>query len=158
MMATTLYVAPLVLGVVAVIIGPALYAISQSFFNWQPGGSSPFVGLANYTSLAQSASFREILVNEGIYLLGLPFWTFLPPIIAVFLFTKVRVAGAVRTLIFLPAIISPALLGVMFSPILSPTGLLDTTLAKVGLGRAGPALARKPRPREADHHRYSGVG
>lgn len=143
-MAATPYVAPLVLAVVAVIIGPAFYAISQSFFNWQPGGSSPFVGLANYTSLAQSASFREILVNEGIYLLGLPFWTFLPPIIAVFLFTKVRIAGAVRTLIFLPAIVSPALLGVMFTPILSPTGLIDTTLAKVGLGRLAQPWTESP--------------
>ena len=143
-LATTLYVAPLILAIVAVIVGPALYAVSQSFFDWQPGGSSPFVGMANYTSLAQSATFREVLVNEGIYLLGLPLWTFLPLIIAVFLSTRVRIASAVRTLMFLPAIVSPALLGVMFTPILSPTGLIDTTLAKVGLGRLAEPWLESP--------------
>lgn len=143
-LATTLYATPLILGIVAVIVGPALYAISQSFFNWQPGGPSTFVGLANFTSLAQSASFRQILVNEGIYLLGLPFWIFIPLVIAVFLSTRVRIAGAVRTIMFLPAVVSPALLGVMFTPILSPTGLIDTTLAKAGLSRLAQPWLESP--------------
>ena len=117
-----------------VVLAPALYGLSRAFYNWQPGSSSPFVGLSNFKLLAQSPTFRQILVNEGIFLLGLPMWTILPLLIAVFLFTRVRMAGLVRTLIFLPAVVSPALLGIMFTPILAPDGLVNTDLQKVGLG------------------------
>ena len=101
--------------------------------NWQPGGSSPFVGLANFRLLIDSQAFRGVLVNEGVFLLGVPIWTILPLVLAVFLFHGVRFAGLIRTLIFLPAVVSPALLGVMFTPILAPNGLVNNTLGSFGL-------------------------
>lgn len=128
------YVGPLVLTACVVVVGPAIYGLSRSVYNWQPGSASPFVGLGNFKLLADSSTFRAILVNEGIYLLGLPIWTVLPLVIAVFLFVRVRYSGLVRTLLILPAVVSPALLGIMFTPILAPAGLVDTTLRSVGLG------------------------
>jgi multiple sugar transport system permease protein len=128
------YVGPLVVAVIALVIEPAVVGLSRSFFNWQPGSASPFVGISNFKHLADSATFRTILSNEAVYLTGLPIWTLLPLVIAVFLFSGVRFAGLVRTLIFVPALVSPALLGIMFTPILAPAGLVNTTLTKVGLG------------------------
>jgi ABC-type sugar transport system permease subunit len=128
------YVGPLVLAAIVVVVGPAVFGLSRSGYNWQPGSASPFVGLGNFKLLADSPTFRSILVNEGIYLLGLPIWTILPLVIAVFLFTRVRFAGLIRTVLILPAVVSPALLGIMFTPILAPDGLVDTTLRNVGLG------------------------
>ncbi len=128
------YVAPLLVAAIAVVVAPAVFGLSRSLFNWQPGTSSPFAGISNFKLLAESPTFHSILVNEGYYLLGLPLWTLLPLLIAVFLFTRVRIAGLVRTLIFLPVVVSPALLGIMFTPILAPEGLVNTTLQKTGLG------------------------
>ena len=128
------YVAPLLAMAILVVLAPALFGLSRSVFNWQPGSSSPFVGLDNFRLLANSPTFRTILVNEGVFLLGLPLWTLLPLLIAVFLFVRVRLSGLVRTLIFLPAVVSPALLGLMFTPILAPNGLVNTTLRSSGLG------------------------
>ncbi|MDP9223817.1 MAG: sugar ABC transporter permease [Actinomycetota bacterium] len=128
------YIGPLLVAAIVVVLGPAMFGLSRSVFNWQPGSSSPFVGLANFRLLADSQTFRTILVNEGYFLLGLPVWTMLPLLIAVFLFARVRLSGLVRTLIFLPAVVSPALLGVMFTPILAPQGLVNTTLQRSGLG------------------------
>jgi multiple sugar transport system permease protein len=133
-LANVLYVAPLLIAAIAVVVAPAVFGLTRSLFNWQPGTSSPFTGLSNFKLLAESPTFRSILVNEGYYLLGLPVWTLLPLLIAVFLFTRVRIAGLVRTLIFLPVVVSPALLGIMFTPILAPEGLANTTLQKTGLG------------------------
>jgi ABC-type sugar transport system permease subunit len=128
------YVAPLLIAAVLVVLAPAIFGLSRSVFNWQPGSSSPYVGLSNFKLLADSPTFRTILVNEGVFLLGLPLWTLSPLLIAVFLFNRVRLSGLVRTLIFLPAVVSPALLGIMFTPILAPDGLLNTSLQRVGLG------------------------
>ena len=128
------YVAPLLVAATLVVLAPALWGLSRSVFNWQPGSSSPYVGLDNFRLLADSTTFRTILVNEGIFLFGLPLWTILPLLIAVFLFTRVRLSGLIRTLIFLPAVVSPALLGIMFTPVLAPNGLVNTTLRSSGLG------------------------
>lgn len=127
------YVGPLGIAILLVVIGPALFGVSRAFVNWNPGSSSPFVGLTNFKLLADSQAFRGVLVNEGVFLLGVPIWTVLPLILAVFLFTRVRFARLIRTLLFLPAVVSPALLGVMFTPILAPNGLVDSTLGSVGL-------------------------
>lgn len=138
------YVAPLIVAAALVVLAPALWGLSRSVFNWQPGSSSPYVGLDNFHLLANSTTFRTILVNEGVYLLGLPIWTILPLLIAVFLFTRVRFAGLIRTLIFLPAVVSPALLGIMFTPILAPSGLVNTTLRSAGVGGLAHAWVDDP--------------
>ena len=86
----------------------------------------------------------RILANEGVYLLGVPFWTVLPIAIAVFLSKRVLGAGVVRAIIFMPAVVSPVLLGVMFTPLLSPTGLVNETLSKLGLGFLDRAWLSNP--------------
>ena len=138
------YVAPLLVAAILVVLAPALWGLSRSVFNWQPGSSSPYVGLSNFRLLADSTTFRTILVNEGIFLLGLPLWTILPLLIAVFLFARVRLSGLIRTLIFLPAVVSPALLGIMFTPVLAPSGLVNTTLRSSGLGGLAHAWVDDP--------------
>jgi ABC-type sugar transport system permease subunit len=137
-------VGPLLCGVLVLVVGPAVYGLSRSFYDWQPGGSSPFVGLSNYSAVATSSTFHTILANEGIYLLGIPLWTVLPIAIATFLSTRVWGAGVVRTIIFMPAVVSPVLLGVMFAPLLSPNGLVNETLARVGLGSLSRAWISDP--------------
>jgi len=109
-------------------------SIFRSFFAWDPGYSSPFVGIANYTALAGNMFFQEILKNEGVFLIGVPLWVALPLGIAIFLHERVPIAGIVRTIIFFPAVASPAILGIFFRSVLAPTGLLDTILHTVGLG------------------------
>ena len=123
--------AVLVGGLLLLPIGIGIY---HSLYNWHPGYASPFVGFANYTELAGNSLFREIFRNEAVYLLGVPLWVFLPVAIALFLHDRVRFAGTVRTLIFYPAVASPAILGIFFRGVLAPTGLLNTVLRDIGLG------------------------
>lgn len=134
MLCSAAYICPVLIAIVLVVLGPAAFGISKAFFAWQPGASSPFVGLSNFRQLAESQTFQQVLVNEGIFLLGVPIWTLLPLILAVFLFARVRFANVIRTIIFLPAVVSPALLAVMFTPILAPDGLVNETLRSIHLG------------------------
>jgi len=130
----TLFVAPAIALVAIILLIPIGTSIFRSFYNWDPGYASPFVGLANYTALAGDALFREILRNEGIFLLGVPIWVIFPLAIALFLHDRVPFAGIARTIIFYPAVASPAILGVFFRSILAPSGLLNTVLRSVGAG------------------------
>lgn len=129
-----LFVLPLFALIAIVVVVPAASGIAHSFTNWSPGYPSPWVGLRNYLDLAHSQTFREILRNEGVFLLGVPLWTLLPVTIALLLHERVPFAGMFRTIFFFPAVLSPAIIGILFRAILRPDGLLNAFLASIGLG------------------------
>ena len=130
-----LFVLPAVGLVGGLLLYPIGVGIYHSVYNWHPGYASPFVGIANYTALATDTLFREILRNEAVFLLAVPFWVLLPLALALFLYERVPFAGVARTLIFYPAVASPAILGIFFRGVLAPTGLLNSVLGAVGLDR-----------------------
>jgi ABC-type sugar transport system permease subunit len=109
-------------------------AVAHSFTNWQPGYPSPWVGLQNYRDLLGSDQFREILTNQAYLLLGVPLWTVAPLVLAALLYERVPFPGLFRTVYFFPATVSPAVIGILFSFVLAPTGPFNTGLREVGLG------------------------
>jgi multiple sugar transport system permease protein len=129
-----LWVAPALLLVGAVILLPASIAAMKSFTAWSPGYPSPWVGLANYRDLFSQPIFREVLGNQAFLLLGLPVWVFMPLLIAALLYDRVPGAGVFRTIIFFPAILSPAIIGILFRTVLGPDGSLNEVLRASGLG------------------------
>lgn len=116
------------------ILLPTVLAIFYAFTNWTPGSESPWVGLKNFTDLAMSGNFHQVLINEGVLLLGLPLWVIAPLVVATFLQERVIGAAIFRTIFFLPATLAPALLGILFSIMLRPTGLINAALRTVELG------------------------
>lgn len=128
------FLAP-VLAVVAIgLLIPTGSVIYHAFTNWQPGYSSPFVGLSNFTNLAKSPAFQQVLKNQAFFLLGLPLWTLLPLVVATMLHERVPAPGVFRTIFFFPATASPALIGVLFSFMLGPAGPFNSLLHDIGLG------------------------
>jgi ABC-type sugar transport system permease subunit len=117
----------------ALIIVPTAITLFHSTSNWNPGYNSPFVGLANYRELASSPAFHEVLKNEAIFLLGLPLWTILPLVMTLTLYERVPLAGLFRTLLFIPSVLSPAIIGILFTAVLAPDGLVNAFLRRVGL-------------------------
>lgn len=129
-----LFVAPALLLVGGLLLVPIGIGFVRSLFKWDPGYASPFVGFANYTELASSALFQQIMRNEAVFLLAVPLWVVFPLAIALFLYERVPIAGVVRTVIFYPAVASPAILGIFFRGVLAPTGLINSLLRAVGAG------------------------
>lgn len=132
--AELLFVAP-ILVVVGVVIGlPTVTVVTHAFTKWEPGYPSPWVGLDNFGTLLESHSFQQILVNQAVLLLGLPLWVVLPLAISYLLHDGVPAPGAFRAILFFPAAAAPALLGILFTFILSPEGPLNAGLRTIGLG------------------------
>lgn len=127
------FILPIVAFIGVLIALPTVIAIIYSFSTWNPGYSSPFIGLQNYRVLANSSAFHTILANEAFMLLGLPIWVGVPLILAFLLYERVPAAGVFRAVYFFPAIASPALLGLLFTFILAPAGPLDSVLALFGI-------------------------
>ncbi len=132
--ADSLFALPAMALVAATILVPGVYALYRSFFDWQPGYPSPWVGLGNYKELFKLESFHQVLGNQFFILLGLPLWTLLPLALAVVMHERTRFVGVFRSIFLFPAVLSPAIVAVLLRSVLSPDGLLNRTLGAAGLG------------------------
>lgn len=136
-LAPYLYLAPLLLVLLAFTFWPLLHAFWLSFEAWNlnPGQPSRFVGLANYDAVLGSSLFEAALANTGVYLLAsIPLKVGLPLPVALFLWTLKNGGGAYRTALFLPTLVSFVAVAVAWSWLLSPLGgYLAVLLQGVGL-------------------------
>jgi ABC-type sugar transport system permease subunit len=135
----SLFLLPALALVVVLMLIPGVYALVESFFAWNPGYASPYSGLTNYRELFATPAFQAIIRNYVVLLLGLPLWTLLPLVVALALQERVRWPGLFRSIILFPAVLSPAILGILWRSLLQPDGLVNTTLDRFGLsGLAQP--------------------
>jgi raffinose/stachyose/melibiose transport system permease protein len=120
-----------------VVVYPMVYSIYLSLFQWD--GISPtkiFVGLGNYIILfTQNDVFWIALKNNAIWLV---FALLLPTSIglglALILNTKFRGSNIFRSIFYFPAVLSLAVVGLIWTWIYQPDlGLLNQVLGSIGL-------------------------
>lgn len=128
------FIAPAALLIAMVVLLPTAIGLAHAFTDWQPGSVSPFVGLDNFAGLVRSPVFRQIVGNELFYLLGLPLWVGAPLLLALLLHERVPVAGLFRTIFFFPSVLSPVIVGIVFTFMLGTGGVVNRVLAALGLG------------------------
>ncbi len=119
-----------------VLVFPLLFSIRYSFTDWTGGSRVGHVGLLNYAAFFHDAhfwrSFRNTIVITVINVVGqVGFGVVIAAILST---TYARFAGAHRVAIFLPVVISPIVIGLVWTMIYnSRTGLLNLFLQSVGL-------------------------
>lgn len=135
----TLFVAPALALLTLFVAVPIARAVQISFFKWKGYGDfEKFVGLDNYRRVLENTEFIEAFQHNMIIVVAsiaiqLP----LGLAIALLLNRKMRFQGTIRTLIFVPYVISEVIAGVIWYQMFVPNeGLIDTVLDKVGL--SGP--------------------
>ena len=124
---------PVIVLEAAILFAPLLYIAYRSFFNWQPGGVSEFNGVDNYVELFSDPAFWQVVGNQFFYLLGLPLWVIAPLLVAFMLRERVKGAGFFRSVYFLPAVMSPAVVALVFRALLSVDGPVNALLRTIGL-------------------------
>lgn len=128
------YVPALILFSVFVIY-PFIGGIRISFTNWNGYSQNyTYVGVKNYIQLFQDKNVRTALINTLIYGVGS---TFLQNVIgllyAVFLDSKFRGRMLVRTIIYLPIMIAPLVMGyIMYFLVQYDNGAINDILAAFG--------------------------
>lgn len=129
-----MFVWPLIFLVGLFMLVPIAESVAHSFSAWNPGYSNVFTGFQNYSDLLRSPIVHQIARNELVLVLGVVVWAGVPLVIALMLYDRVPGAGIFRTIFFFPAVLSPAVIGIVFSALLRPQGILNTTLRRFGLG------------------------
>ncbi|BDI23429.1 carbohydrate ABC transporter permease [Herbiconiux sp. L3-i23] len=117
------------------IVYPVLYSLGFSFTKFQGFGTPEFIGLDNYAALGADPFFWQSLQNT-IVILVVSIALLVPASFALALLLRRKIAGggALRALVFGPAIIAPILVGLIWVFILDPKiGLLNRVLGFMGV-------------------------
>ncbi|GAB5467471.1 MAG: sugar ABC transporter permease [Rhodospirillales bacterium] len=130
-----LLIAPLVFFLLAFMVYPTLYSLYMSFTDYVMKGDPNFIGLDNYRWVLQDEAFWAAL-GRTVYVL---FWCIaieltLGMALALLLNRDFRGQGLVRGLCFIPLLVSPLSMSLMWNYILHiQFGVVNTALGWLGL-------------------------
>ena len=122
--------APTILGLLVLNIWPFIQAIYMSFSKSKPFGMFEFEGLDNYIEMFQNTEFWKANWNTIFFcVLTVPVGIFLALLVATLLNSKIRGRTTFRAIFFLPMVVAPAAVAMVWKWIFnSQYGIINTLL------------------------------
>lgn len=122
---------------------PVVQTVTWSFYRWDGFSPSVWVGLDNYVAMIQDPIFRTALANTGVWLVGM---TLVPVLfglpLAMALDLRLRGSRLFASIFYLPVVLSFAVIGLIWSWMYQPEGLINEFFRGLGLeGLARPWLS-----------------
>lgn len=116
---------------VVFVLYPIFYIFAASLYDWDGINQAVYVGVQNYIEMLTDDRAFSVAIRNSVY------WTFLtifPQMILGFVLASILTAGipfqnVFRVIFFMPAIISPVVLGIIWQRIYAPFGGLLADLA-----------------------------
>ena len=132
------FVLPAVILFGAFVAYPLASGLYYSLFRWPGFGIPQYIGLQNFINLATDPNFLMALRVTLIYTVcTTALQTTVPLLIAILFMQKWRGGAILRTVIFVPSVISLTITGLLWQLALqSNGGLIDNLLGDVGMGWA----------------------
>ena len=130
------YLAPALIVYALFALWPFIHSIYLSFFSWDGIGPRKYVGLANYKAIFDNGELRSAFVHSFILIF---FYSVLPTLIALLLVAiisrnRIRGLTGFRLALFLPYVLAPTAVAVIWRWVLAPDGPINGFLADIGLG------------------------
>ncbi len=140
------FVLPALLVYTTFVLVPVALAAVYSFFNWNGlGALDRFIGVDNYARALQDPIFLGAMGhNFAIVALSLAVQGPLAIAIALLLNRRMRGRALIRTLIFVPYVLSEVVAGLAFRLMLPPGGPVDTFLTSLGWAGEKPLWLADP--------------
>ncbi len=132
-----LFVAPAAVMYGVFVLRPLVLTVQYSFYDWNGIGASTWVGVGNYRRLFTEPELFATILHAFELIL---FFSLIPVLLGLFVAATIRsiaqsrLALVARTVLFLPQVIPLVAAGIMWSWLLSSTGLVNELLSLVGLG------------------------
>lgn len=126
------FMSPALILVSTMLLLPVFYNIYFSFTRWKKfAGLDEYAGLANYVKLSRSPFFNEAMSNTALWVVAsIVFPLAIGLALAIFL-RNIRFEGTIRNIIFLPRILAPTAVGVIWFYVYAPDGILNRIIGFV---------------------------
>ncbi|MEU8612511.1 sugar ABC transporter permease [Actinoplanes sp. NPDC048791] len=132
-----LFALPAVVVYLTFVIRPLLLTVQYSFYDWNGIGAAKWIGLDNYVRLFTDSELSATILHAFELIL---FFSFVPVLLGLAVAATIRqiaqsrLALVARTVLFLPQVIPLVAAGIMWTWLLSTTGLINQLLSAIGLG------------------------
>lgn len=131
-----LFIAPWLIGFVILILGPVVGSFALSLSEWNMAQPPVFVGLNNYLTLITGDELfgKSLRVTSIWVFAGVPLQLIIAYVLALLLNHRLPGIGVLRTLYYLPSVVSGVAVALLWEWILQPQyGILNTFLRLFGL-------------------------
>jgi multiple sugar transport system permease protein len=134
-----LFASPWIFGFALFTLGPMIYSLGLSFFNWDLLSPPTFAGISNYQKAASDPLLGQaIKVTLTYAVISVPLQTALSLLVAMLMNIKVRGINVFRTIWYIPSLVTGVAQAVLFLWVFNPNyGLVNGVLAVFGI--KGPA-------------------
>lgn len=114
---------------------PIFNTVRYSFFDWTGFSEPTYIGFDNYVALTGDPDFWRAIGNNAYFVI---FYTIIPILIGLFLtslMTRSRLRGMAlfRTGLFIPQVMSPVVVGIIWRWLFTLNGPINQLLAAIGL-------------------------
>lgn len=127
------YLIPALAVLVLFRVVPVFYSIYLSTNQVPDYGPSKLVGLTNYRVMLDDQTLHAALKNDLFLLLSFPLWIALPVLVAVLIHERIWGWRVFLAVFFIPAVLSPVVIGMYYTSLLSFNGPVNQTLTNLGL-------------------------
>ncbi|MCA3443551.1 MAG: sugar ABC transporter permease [Rhodobacter sp.] len=125
-----LFAAPALLFVVSFLLYPVAMNVWYSFTAWRKfEGLGEWAGLANYQRLATNPNFEAAAINTGIWVIASLVLPVALALALAVLLNGARFSDTAKTLFFLPRVLAPTAVGVIWYYVYAPNGVLNGFLS-----------------------------
>lgn len=126
------FMAPALILVCSLLLAPVAYNIYVSFTKWRKfEGFGEFAGFDNYLRMFTNTFFAEAFVNTAIWVVASIVFPIVIGLALALLFRGVRFENTFKNIIFIPRILAPTAVGVIWYYVYAPEGLLNGALSLV---------------------------
>jgi ABC-type sugar transport system permease subunit len=113
---------------------PVIIIGLHAFTSWDGIEPATFNGLNNFATLLGDGDFLTALRNNGLFALFVPVQVVLSLVVAMLLYERTPGWRLFRAIFFLPVVMSPVVIGIVWTAIFNVQGPLNLILEAVGLG------------------------
>ena len=128
------FIWPAVLVYTLLFVVPAIYGAAISLFDWSGiGTKATFRGFGNYLFILTDDAFRQSFINTLVLAVSGGILIFLVAFCCMAVLRQMKGRGFIRSVVYLPNIISPIAIGAALSFALDSRGALNQVLSWIGL-------------------------
>ncbi len=129
-----LFVMPACLLLIVFRVVPATSAVWHAFTTWDGVTPPTSAGVGNFVELLTDDVFWTAVKHNLLLVLSIPLWILVSLVLALLIHEDVPGAKFFRFAFFLPSVLSPVIIGTLFTALLRTDGPINRGLDLVGLG------------------------
>lgn len=131
-----LFILPWIIGFLVFTIGPLIFSLIMSFFNWPLAADPEFVGVGNYLEMFTSDKqfFKSLTISLKYAAIFVPLNMIIALFLAMLITQPVRGVKVFRTIFYIPTVISGVAVSILWGWILNGDyGVLNYLLSLIGI-------------------------